>query len=649
MNHREKGIPHQLFTPLRIGSMRLKNRIVMAPMGIGPARKGFNAGHVAMLKAFVTARAQGGAALIVLSGFVPDPGLKSVLSLHEGTTAEEMALLGEVADAGHEAGARMGIQLNHPGRQVMGEHKSGSPLVAPSPIPWSRRAAVPRELCIAEIEQLVERFAVAAGLVKAAGFDMVEIHGAHGMLLNQFFSARSNKRTDEYGGDLTGRTRFAVRVVEAIKHRVGREFPLCCRMNGSDYIPGGVTIEEAKSTALILEKAGVDLISVSAGVYGSKPSSLPNYQLAKGCFVPLAEAVKKTVHVPVMAVGRIADPWLAEEVLSSGKADLIGMCRALIADPELPKKAMGGRADEIRQCIACNQCIERADMGLILACVTNPDAGRESQPAPARAPNPKQVMIVGGGLSGLEAARVAALKGHHVTLYEEQGQLGGQWLLAALAPCKQDFKQVIDCLSKAVRDLGVTVNLNTAVTPDLVREFKPDVVILATGAMPATPPVPGIGRDCVVGAWDVLRCKSEVGQCVLVMGGGSVGLETAESLVLQGRQVTLVEMREEVGVDMVRSIRSHLVAKLTDLGVKIHTSTKVEEIGQGSFSVSTPGGRLEWKRTDTVVLATGSKSRNEMATDIAGIVREVYVIGDAAQPANGLAARLSGLETGLKV
>ncbi|MDO8472896.1 MAG: FAD-dependent oxidoreductase [Dehalococcoidia bacterium] len=648
MRRQEEDTHGLLFAPLQIGSMRLKNRIVLAPMGIGAARQGFDADYAAKLKAFVTQRARGGVGLIMLSGFVVDPRLKSILPLHDDTTVVERSLLKEVAEAGHSAGAMMGIQLNHPGRQMLGDHKKGTPLVAPSPIPWSRRATVPRELSISDIEELVRRFAVAAGLVKEAGFDMVEVHGAHGMLVSQFLSVRSNKRTDEYGGDLNGRARFAVEVMKAIKRQVGSDFPLSCRINGSDNIPGGITIDDAKSTARILEKAGIDIVSVSAGAYGSKPSSLPPFDVPQGCFVPFAESIKSVVKIPVVTVGRIADPWLAEDILKTGKADLIAMCRALIADPELPKKALEGRAGEIRRCIACNCCIERADEGLFIACVANPDAGREWQPIPSAAVKSKRVIVMGGGLAGLEAARVCALRGHHVTLYEEKEQLGGQWLLAASAPHKQDFRLVLDNLSREVRGLGVTVKLNTAVTPDLVKQADPDVVILATGALPTSPPIPGIERDFVVSAWDVLGGQTEVGQRALVVGGGGVGLETAEYLALRGRNVIVAEMLEQVGADMVRSVRGHLMGRLNDLGVVVHVSTRIEEIAENAVTVCTNEGSQRWEGIDTVVVAAGSKPRNEMAKDIAAIGKEMYVIGDAFQPAGGLAARQSGLECGLK-
>lgn len=651
MRQTEDGAPAMLFTPLQIGSMRLKNRIVLAPMGIGAARQGFDAGYVAKLKAFVTQRACGGVGLLMLSGFVVDPRLKSILPLHDETTIAELSLLKGVAESVHAAGACVGVQLNHPGRQMLGDHKKGSPLVAPSPIAWSRRAAVPKELSIDEIKELVGRFAFAAGLVKGAGFDIVEVHGAHGMLVSQFLSVRSNARSDEYGGDLAGRSRFAVEVAKAIKQEVGRDFPLTFRINGSDNIPGGITIDNAKDTARILETAGVDVLSVSAGAYGSKPSSLPPFDVPQGCFVPLAESVKGVVKIPVVTVGRIVDPFRAEEILRGGKADLIAMCRALIADPELPKKAIegSGSGNDIRRCIACNVCIERADEGNFIACMANRDAGREWEPVPAAVAVPKRVMIVGGGLAGLEAARACAVRGHKVILFEEKAQLGGQWLLAASCPHKQEFKSVSDDLSREVLGLGVDVRLKTGVTPDMVKQCEPDVVILASGAMPLIPPIPGIDRGNVVNAWDVLGGRTTVGQRVLVIGGGGVGLETGEHLALLGRQVIVAEMLEQAGADMVRSVRGHLMERLNGLGVKIHTSTRIEEIAEDGVTVCTKEGRQRWEGIDTVVVAAGSKPRDGLAKDIAAMAREFYVIGDALRPAGGLAARSSGLECGLKL
>jgi len=631
-----------LFTPIRIGKLELKNRIIMPPMIERLAVDGMVSEAV---KDFYAARARGGVALIVLTPGIIDESMASSIQL--GIYEDRfIPRLKELTDLVHASGAAIGIELMHLGRQG-GEIKGYRP-VAPSPIPWAPHEEVPRELTIAEIEDLVEKFANGARRAREAGFDLVELHACHGYLLSGFLSPHTNLRQDKYGGDVAGRARFVVEIVQHIKEKAGSDLPVSCRINGADHIPGGVTLDMACETARLFEDAGADLIGVSSGAYGSYPVIVPPYDQPHGCNVPLAERVKKAVRVPVAVAGRLDDPWVADEVLASGKADLIAMARGLLADPDLPKKALRGEFNDIRKCIACNVCIDSDPTGPIV-CTVNPEAGREREMQIVAVPEQKRVLVIGGGLAGLEAARVTALRGHRVSLFEENEELGGQWVLAATPPHKEDHMRFLNNLCSQLEKLGVEINLGKKVTAAMVEELQPDAVIVATGAVPLVPPITGVEREGVITAWDVLR-GHKVGQRVLVIGGGMTGLETAEFLAQQGKEVVVVEQLKRVGADMGATVRWHLMNRLKGQKVEVLTSTQVGEIGPEGVVTVLRNGREETLRGfDAIVLACGARPRNEVTAQIGGKVKELYVIGDAAKARKGLDAMREGAEIGRKI
>ena len=635
-----------LFTPIKVGGLELRNRIIMPPMIERLATDGVPNDAV---KDFYAARARGGLALIVLTPGIVDISMASPIQLG---IYDDSFIPGfrQFTDLIHSCGARMGIQLMHLGRQ--GGEIQGYQPVAPSPIPLTPRDEVPHELTTGEVDSLVEKFAAAARRARDAGFDMVELHGCHGYLLSSFFSPLTNQRHDRYGGSVANRARFVVEIVKLIKERAGRDFPVSVRMNGSDYMPGGTTVDMARQTAALLVEAGADMIGVSGGAYGSYPVIVPPYDQPRGCNVPLAAAIKEAVKVPVSVAGRLDDPLIADGVLVSGKADLIAVARGLLADPELPNKAARGDFAGVRRCIACNVCIDGDPTPVSpITCTVNPEAGREREMAITPAAQRKKVMVLGAGLAGLEAARVAAVRGHQVTVYEEKAEPGGQWLLASKPPHKEDHLLLLRYLLGQLDRLGVEIKCGMKVTAAAVTQTRPDVVLVATGARPLVPPIPGVDSPGVLTAWDVLA-GVEVGKRVLVAGGGLTGMETAEFLAEKGREVVVVEMLQRVGADMGGTVRWHLMNRTKGLNMKTFVSTRIVEIKPGGVVVVSRNGAVEtWEAFDTIVLACGVRPNDELSRELAGlgVDVEVHVIGDAARARRGLEAIRSGAEMGRRL
>lgn len=634
----------KLFTPINIGKMEVKNRLVMPALSTG-----FTFGEVNdQLKNYFVARAKGGVGLIVIGITSVEPGTNYVISVSDD---KFIPGLRDLAKSIHSYGAKTAMQLWHPGRYeftfITGRQPVSSSDVAP-PI-LSRQK--PRPLTIPEIEKLEEDFAQGARRVKEAGFDAVEFICSAGYLISQFLSPVTNKRKDKYGGDLEDRMRFLLEIVEKTRDVVGKDFPVMCRISGDELIPGGNTLKEAQVIAQKLEKAGVRAFNVTAGWHESRVPMI-TMDVPRGGYVYLAEGIKtalKGTEARVIASNRINDPFLAEQILREGKADMISMGRALVADPELPNKTREGRFDEIVTCIACNQgCMDNLFESTPITCMVNPLVGREGEVKISPAKKPRTVLIVGGGPAGMKAAQIAAMRGHQVTLYEKGDRLGGQLNLASVTPSREELGTIVEDLSVQLRKFGVKIQLKEEATPSSVAKLKPDVVILATGATPIIPNIPGVDLPNVFQAWDVLAGKDIPGKNVVVVGGGGVGCYTAHYLAARDKKVALLEMLDKTAKDVGISNRWIIRDNLQKGGVKTFTSTKVESISEKAIFAVKNGERLTIP-ADSVVLAVGSKPNKSLAEAIREKVPEIYEIGDCVEPRKALQAIHEGWDVALKI
>ena len=636
----------KLFSPFSIGSLKLANRIVMPPMATNYATpQGFVTDRQI---AYYVERARGGVGYITVEHTgIHQQGKASpkMLMIHSDENAEKIKNL---VQAVHAAGGKIVVQINHAGRQTFSK-VTGETIVGPSAVPVLPAMETPRELTIREIEDLVATFTIAAERVKNTGADGVELHMAHGYLICSFLSPFSNKRKDRYGGTIAGRARFALEVLRSVRQRVGSGFPVICRLSGDEYVAGGLNVEDTRQIAKLLEKEGADALHISACNAASGFLNHPPYYVTEGVFVHLAEAVKAQVDIPVITVGRIRNPLMADQIIADGKADLISMGRALIADPRLPQKGKEGRLAEIIPCISCNKCIQTLRMDSV-RCSVNPETGNEGRFRYSKADRSKQVWVIGGGPGGLKAAEIAALRGHQVKIFEKKNKLGGRVRLGANPPQKQVLNEFIDYLVRRVKSLGITIEMGKAFTSDMLEPVKPDVVVVATGASPQFPNWKGIEESGALSVDDVLADGADIGARVLVVGGGGTGAEIADLLSEIGKKVTLVEMLEDIASDLVNHLQHYLKQRLTQKGVAVLTSTRVKALGKGYVMIEDASGVRKLDDFDTIVLALGSeKSNDTIYKNLAGKVSELHVIGDARQPREIVDAVYEGEEIAVKL
>jgi len=637
-----------LFRPLRLGSLTLPNRVLMTAVKLGYATPD---GQVTERHlAFYARRAEGGVGLMVSEPmYILRNGreIPTQLGIYDD---DLIAGLRHLTDAVHEAGGRIMAHINHAGRAANPKLVPEGERVSASAVPCPANGITPRPLTTGEIAEMVDAFAQAARRAREAGFDAVEIPFSHGYLIHQFLSPRSNRREDEYGGSWENRLRFGREVLAAVRQAVGEEFPLVVRMNAQDYVEGGLTLDDALTLAPALEAMGADALSITSGTMcESVPFCLYPTGTPKANLLPMAAAIRRRVGIPLAVAGRIRSPDVAREALAQGQADWIGLGRAFLADPDWVRKAEAGDDEAILLCAACHQgCLAELRQGHGTSCLINPLTGREWKIRITPAEQPRQIMVVGGGPAGLEAALVAARRGHRVTLYEKNSYLGGQFELATRPPHKEDLEDAIRYLAEQARRNGVDIRLNTKVTPQMVEELDPEVVIIATGGEPIIIPFPGLDEARWVTAHALLRGEAKVTtESALVVGGGLVGLETADFLSAQGIRVTVVEMLPSVGGDLDPLPKAMLLKRLKQQGVEIKVNTKVLRLSRDRVTAEQDGREVSFP-VETVVMAVGARANHRLADELKGRPN-LYVIGDAAEPHKALEAILAGLEVGMSV
>ncbi|MGD9149580.1 MAG: FAD-dependent oxidoreductase [Desulfobacterales bacterium] len=633
-----------LFSPIRINTLEIKNRIAYPSLGLLYSTDGkLNDRYYN----YFAERAKGGAGLVTVGPVGVDyvgSGAIALSLTHDEAIADFRKLTAIIKDGG----ARAWIQLFHAGAYSHPMFIGGQQPMAPSAVYSRYSQTTPREMTIADIKQAQKNFAQAAVRAKEAGFDGVEILASAGYLISQFLSERTNQRTDDYGGSFENRVRFPRELIELLRKRLGPEYPLTIRMAGNDFVRDSNTDTDTPEFARIYEKAGVDAINVTGGWHESRVPQLPMH-LPRAAFAFLSLNIKKAVSVPIIASNRISDPDKAEQIIKDGYADMVNLGRVLIADPLWPQKAFEGKAKEIRPCVGCSQgCTDQVFSGRPVFCVGNARAGFEGERRLTKTDHPKKVMVVGAGASGLEAAITAATCGHQVDVFEKDSDIGGQLWIAGAPPHKQEILEFIRYYRAQIKKHQIPLHLNTAIDADFVQQQNPDYIILAEGAEPSTPQIDGYDDPCVFSAWQVLKENPALGKSVAVIGGGSVGLETALFVATKGTltpetlhflftyeaigverlrellfrgssKVTVFEMLPRIGQDIGKSTRWIVFDNLKRYGVKVKTSTRVTSIRDG-IVIFEKEDQTKQIQFDNVILASGAQS-------VAGLSAEIKKLG----------------------
>lgn len=645
MNH---NFPN-MFSPINIGTVTVPNRFVVPPMGNNFANTDGSMSERSA--AYYEARAKGGFGLITIESTVVYKEAKGGPRKPCLFSDEVVPSFKRVADACHAYGAKVSIQLQHAGPE--GNSKlTGYPLKAASAIAPSAGREIPEAMPTEEVYRLIECYGDAARRAQLAGIDMVEVHCAHGYLVSTFISARTNKRTDEFGGCFENRMRLPRLIIENIRKKTGGNMPILCRINARDEGDGGVDVHDAAAIAAYLEQVcGVDAIHVTRSIHiHDEFMWAPN--ITHGGFnAELGAEIKRAVSVPVILVGRFTEPQYAELLVKQGRADLIAFGRQSIADPELPNKARNGQLEKLTPCIACLLgCVPNMLQGRPITCAMNPCVGREAELKPAEVR--KNVVVIGGGPGGMYAARLCALRGHSVTLLEKDVELGGHFLVASYPPGKGEISGAIRSFIVNCREAGVDIRTGTEATPELVASLKPDAIIIATGSVPLRLPIPGLDSCGCSTAEDVLTGKADTGKRVLVVGGGMVGCECVEFLTEREHIVDMVEMKPVIGEDIVPEARKYIMANLEKHKVTQRVNARVKQFYADGvdFTDTVTGEDAAMRGYDSVVLAMGYRSNNTLEEQLKDLAHQVIVIGEARQaPGNSMEATGDALNAALAI
>ncbi|MBW1780516.1 MAG: FAD-dependent oxidoreductase [Deltaproteobacteria bacterium] len=653
IHERRTGRYSKMFEPASIGTLKVKNRLIMAPMG---TRLASESGAVTQRQIqYYAERAKGGVGTIITEVTCVDHPMgvtgPTNMTLHDnGYIGSHNELVEEI----HAWGANIICQLVHAGRQTKPASLKGMQPVAPSPIPCKFLNVMPRELKTDEVEGIVQKFVEAAVRARTAGYDGIELHGAHGYLIAQFMSASSNHRKDRYGGDFQGRMTFPLEIIQGIRKEVGRDFPVLFRFSADEFVDGGRVLDESRKVAKLLESAGIDALHVSAGTYDSMATMIEPMSYPEAWKIYLAEAIKAEVHIPVIGVGVIRTPEVAEEILEKGGVDFLALGRTLLADPYWPQKAREGRDEDINRCICCNiGCIGgRIFKDLHIRCTVNPMTGREGikgQLAPIG--REQRVCVVGGGPAGMMAALAASDRGHRVVLFEKSDRLGGQLLLAEEPPGKEKISWLLEYLRNQVQKRDIDLRLGQAVNGESILSERPNAVIVAAGARPLIPKIPGTDQPFVCTSWDILdRKKVFKGKRILVAGGGTVGSETALYLAPVNKRVVIVEMLEGLALDMEPINRMELLSRIEKSGIEVLLGRQMDRIETDAvYLLNQETMASERLEVDAVVLSLGAAPENELRNDLGDDVEKVFFVGDCCQPRKIIDAIYEGFRAGIRI
>jgi len=629
-----KNMNH-LFSPLNIKSLTLSNRIVM------PGLASFlieNDGTIdSRAIEHYRLRAAGGVALVIMEACAVSA--EGIVSPHQARIYDDRFIegLSEIAKAIKSEGAVAGLQLHHGGRQTSSRIIKQKP-VAPSNLPCPSIKGEVEPLSVYGLQKIIIKFAECACRAIEAGFEFLEVHGAHGYLINQFLSPFSNIRDDEYGGDLKGRARFAVEIIREMRRTVGQAIPLSFKISAQEFVPNGLDVAQSIKILDLLLKEGLDAVQVSAGNDATPEWISQPIYMKKACLADSAAQIKQALNLVVMSVGRINDPFTADEIIEKRKADLVCIGRGLLADPEFPNKARAGKFNEIRTCIACNTCMESIFRKGRIECLVNPLLGREKEIQIKPATIIKRVMVIGGGPGGMNAAWVSAQRGHKVSLFEKSNHLGGQLLLGSYSDYKRELRYLIDYHKHMIDRYGVKCFLNYKVDVDTIKDQKPDVIILANGSLPDLPNIDGIENPIVENLAHILNGERPATKETIVIGGGATGCEVALHLAENGSPVCLIEQLPHLGTNIESVTKRVILKKLVENDVKAITGNRLLSIQQNGVMIVDGDGKKTFVKGERVLITTGNRPDEELYYKVQNLGLEVYRIGDCLEPRNAKAA-----------